>query len=448
MPSEDAYGVCSKVEPLLGDPDVAPRAGQLSGVGDHDRLVNEVTVELAGSLNMRRTVLRLFGLIQPGLADWAMLVMISTLRDRFVVHGGQDPKFTAVIASSATDDLAVGHVLRSGQTALLPVAIEHLRSDSLGSMIPHAGLRAEAARLLPADVLGLALTAGGTTIGVLVLVRGPDGGFTANDVELGERVADRAAMALNSARLYEERGHIMSVLQAGLRPPTLPTVPGMRLAARSRMAAEHMDLGGDFYDVHGSGDDWLLVFGDVCGKGVEAAVLTGRIRQTVHTAAYFDRRPTEILTALNDVLRETLSSPFVTVVCARLRPAADGRSATMDLAVAGHPAPLVLRKDGTVEQISVRGAAIGVSSDLRYREQTVRIEFGDALVMFTDGVDEARGVDGFYGEDRLIKLLPAYAGADPGVLCEVIEQDVVEHVGGRAHDDIALLALGCGPTSS
>ncbi len=444
--SRDALEACPPRRPSSGSRGEMSltETGQPPHAGDYAQLANQVTVELAGSLNTRRTVLRLFGLLQPGLADWAIVVVIGALKDRLAVYGGHDPGFVGTIASRTTENLGIGRVLRSGQSELLPVSVEHLTIDGLGSMIPHTALRAEAAGLLPADVLGLALTARGTTIGVLVLVRSADRGFAAEDVALAEQVADRAAIALDSARLYEERSQVASVLQAGLRPPALPAIRGVRLAARFRTAAEHMDLGGDFYDVRGSGDDWLLVLGDVCGKGVEAAVLTGRVRQSIHTAAYFDRRPSEILAALNDVLRGPVPSLLVTVACARLRLAGDGQTATIDIAVAGHPAPLILRKGGTVDQPDVSGMAIGVHPGSRYHEETVRIERGDALLMFTDGVDEARGVDGLYGIDRLIGFLPAYAGADPEVLCEAVEQDVVEHLGGRAHDDIALLAMRCG----
>lgn len=115
---------------------------------------------------------------------------------------------------------------------------------------------------------------------------------------------------------------------------------------------------GDFYDVHGAAGDWLFALGDVCGKGVEAAALTGRTRQSIRTAAHFDRRPEVVLEALNSVLHEAESGQFVTVVCARVRPQPDGH-ADVDLAVAGHPAPIVLRADGRVEQLEVFGTAAG-----------------------------------------------------------------------------------------
>jgi sigma-B regulation protein RsbU (phosphoserine phosphatase) len=401
-------------------------------------LAGDLSTELAGSLNLRRTRLRLFDVLTPRFADWAMLALPDGRPGSVVLHGGDDARFTATAALREGDGLS--QALLTGGTALLRTATE----ADLEQLIPHTALRTEAAGLAPADALRVALVARGLTIGVLVLLRGPERRFETGDIALAEQIAGRAALALDSARLYEERSHIASVLQAGLRPPALPSIPDALVSARFRASAEYMEIGGDFYDVHGSGDDWLLVLGDVCGKGVEAAVLTGRARQSIRTAAYFDRSPAKVLAALNSVLHDAGSDRFVTVACARLRPEPGGGSARVDLAVAGHPPPLIIRADGTVEQVAVTGMAAGILPGVRYREVSVRIERGDTLLMFTDGVDEARGDDGFYGMDRLLRLLAAYAGAGPEIVCEAVEQDVVDYLDGRSHDDIALLAVACG----
>jgi serine phosphatase RsbU (regulator of sigma subunit) len=321
---------------------------------------------------------------------------------------------------------------------------EAVPADELSSMIPYPELRAEAVELRPGAVLGLGLTARGTTLGALVIVRGHGRGFDDDEVAFAERIASRAAMALASARMYEERSLIASELQHRLRPATLPDIDGVRLAARYRPAAEHLDIGGDFYDVHGSGDDWLVSLGDVCGKGVEAAVLTDRTRQSIRTAAYFDRRPTAVLGALNSVFYEAGFDRFVTVVCARIRTVPSGSHAEIELAAAGHRAPIVLRANGRVEQVDISGMAVGLRPDTHYRAAAVRLNRGDAMLMFTDGVDEARGDDGFYGVERLTAFLPAYAGASPEVICEAVEENVVEYLDGRSHDDIALFAVTCG----
>ncbi|MEV3905191.1 GAF domain-containing SpoIIE family protein phosphatase [Mycobacterium sp. NPDC050551] len=410
-------------------------------------LMESVEVNLAGSLNYRRTVLRVLSLIRPAIADWAALVMPDNRTGGLEVHGGDDVAFTEVVPRSVVDGLATDRVLRTGHRELLHFGIG---ADPAGSaehgmfgIIRHPRLREQVDALRPADVLLLGLTARGATVGVLMITRGQGRGFDDDEVAFAERIASRAAVALDSARLYEERARVATILQRSLRPPALPEAGDIRLAARYRPSAEHLEIGGDFYDVYGADGDWLLALGDVCGKGVEAAALTGQTRQSLRTAAYFDPRPAVVLGALNHVLWEPGSDQFVTVVCARVRTSADG-GADVEIAVAGHPAPIVLRACGDVEQVEIFGTAIKLAPQATYRTATLRLERGDTLLMFTDGVDEARGADGFYGVDRLTALLPAYAGAAPAVVCEAIEQDVIEFVDGGPHDDIALLAVTCG----
>lgn len=430
-----AVNPTASLHPRAQDPAADLRAG--------DQLVDDVGRGLSGSLNLRRTALRLLTMMRPRLADWGMVVLPGDRPGSLTLVGGDDAGFHAVISTAAIADLELSRLLRTGGTELRHVMMDADAEADLAGMIPHPRLAAEAASMRPADLLTVGLTARGATIGALVLIRGEGRGFEARDVTVAERVATSAAMALDSARLYEERGRIASVLQSSLRPPSLPEVDGVRLAARYRPAAEHLDIGGDFYDVHGRGDDWLLSVGDVSGKGVEAAALTGRTRQSIRTACHFDRRPEVVLGALNTVLFDEHTKDFVTVVCARMRRDGDGRF-VVDVAAAGHPAPIVLRRDGRVETVGVRGTAVGMVAQVQYQPATIALESGDTMLMFTDGVDEATGADGLYGVDRLLALLPRYAGADPEVLCEAIEQDVLEYLDGRQHDDIALLAVTCG----
>ena len=402
----------------------------------------EEALLLSGSLNLRRTALGLLTLIRPRLADWAILVIPDPVTGGLEVFGGNDIGFNTVIERNPAARSALERILRAAHTELR--VADAVPAHELSALVPHPALRAEAAELLPTAVLGLGLTARGSTVGALILVRGHGAGFDDDEVAFAEHIASRAAMALASARMYEERSLIASELQHRLRPRTLPDIDGVRLAASYRPALEHLDIGGDFYDVHGSGDDWLLSLGDVCGKGVEAAVLTDRTRQSVRTAAHFDRRPAAVLAALNTVLHDAGSDRFVTVLCARMRTAASGSHADIEVAAAGHHAPLVLRGNGRVDQLDVSGTAIGLVPGAEYHPVEVRLNRGDAMLMFTDGIDEARGDDGFYGVDRLVAFLPAYAGAAPEVICEAVEQHVLEYLDGRNHDDIAMLAVTCG----
>ena len=411
---------------------------------DCNELVEKVAHALAGSLNLRRTALLLLTMIRPKLADWSVVVLPDTRTGGLLLVGGDDTAFHEVISPRAVDPNGLGRVLRTGRTELVHVALGDGAENSLYTMIPHPRLVEEAATLRPADVLGVGLTARGATFGALVMVRGGPRPFDA-DIDVIQRVAERAALALDTARLYEERAKVATVLQDSLRPPSLPDIDGVQLAARYRPAAEHLEIGGDFYDVQGRDGDWLLCLGDVCGKGVEAAALNGRARQSIRTARHFDPRPEAVLGALNSVLHDEGTVQFVTVVCARMRPNdSDGKGGLqLDLASAGHPAPIVVRADGRVEQPEVGGTAAGMLPHVTYRPVTVRLDRGDTMLMFTDGIDESFGDEGQYGVDRLMALLPPYAGAGPEVICEVVEQNVLEYLDGRAHDDMALLAVTC-----
>jgi phosphoserine phosphatase RsbU/P len=403
------------------------------------QLAEEIDVALAGTLNLRRAALRLLTLLRANLADWAMLLMPDARIGGLALYGGADAAFDDVVARESVADKRIGRLLRTGSRDMVSSATRAVLAD----MVPHPRLADEAAALSPADLLALSLKARGTTFGALVIIRRQ--GFSADDVAFAERIAGRAAVALDSARLYQERAHVADVLTRGLRPPALPEIDGARIAARYRPAAEHLDIGGDFYDVLGSDRDWLLTLGDVCGKGVEAAALTGRTRQSIRTAAHFDGRPTAVLRALNTVLCQSGVEQFVTVLCAKLHQDPDGRHADVEIAVAGHPAPIVLRANGKIDEIEIFGTAIGMVPDVTYRSVSVRLHRGDTMLMFTDGVEEAGGERGrAYGMARLVALLPAYAGAAPDVVCEAVEQDVIEYLDGSPHDDLALLAVTCG----
>src|SRR5690606_2143999 len=130
-----------------------------------------------------------------------------------------------------------------------------------------------------------------------------------------------------------------------------------------------------------------------------------------------------------------------TVACVRFHRSAGQDELTATMAVAGHPAPLVLRADGAVEEPTVTGTVAGIIAGLSFTETEVRLRDGDTGLLYTDGVDEARGREGFFGHERLRVLLPEYARAGPATLCEAVEQRVLEHLDGAAHDDIALIAV-------
>lgn len=425
--------------PTLDDSGATPGWEVVLDASRHD-LGQILDIELSGSLNLRRTVMRILEVTRSRFADWAVLVTADPRSESLTLYGGGDLGYAATLRRDVSAELLL-RVIESGQHELLSVDQEAAPFDALTALLPVEELRAQAAALRPADVLALPMAARGGTLGALVMVRRSGRGFAPTDVALLGRFADRAALALDSARIYEDHARVARVLEESLRPPGLPVVPGVEIATSFRAAAEHLEIGGDFYDVHGDDGSWLVVLGDVCGKGVDAAVLNSRARQSIRTAARYDRSPGRILSTLNDVLYDDASDKFVTVVCALVSPRDDG-SVLVQVAVAGHPAPLVVRADGEVEQPAVTGRLAGViRHDDPYEEVGFELLSGDAMVLFSDGIYEAKGPRGLYGMDRLRKVLARYAGSGAVPMCEAIEQDVVEHLGGHGHDDMTALVV-------
>ncbi|GAA4788138.1 hypothetical protein GCM10023200_23120 [Actinomycetospora chlora] len=288
---------------------------------------------------------------------------------------------------------------------------------------------------------------------VLADPRLPDHGDLAAAEEdlLGAYVA-RAGTALAAAALHEEQAHLGAVLQESLAAPRLPETPGVLWGAAYRPARETLRVGGDFYEVVGGAGRSAFLLGDVCGKGIEAAVLSGRVRQSWHALRLLEDRPGRLLPLLNTALLDAVATRdedprFATMVLGDAHPAANG-TVTLRLASGGHPPPLVLRAGGEVEAVPVAGMLVGGIRDARFGEAEVTLAPGDTCLLYSDGVVEARGSGDFFGEERLAATLPRCAGAPPAVLCEHLEQVVVGWLDGHDHDDVALLAIQAPPLPS
>jgi phosphoserine phosphatase RsbU/P len=234
---------------------------------------------------------------------------------------------------------------------------------------------------------------------------------------------------------------LAQTLQKSLLPPHLPSLPGVEIAAHYEAAGDGSDVGGDFYDVFESArNDWSIVIGDVCGKGPDAAALTALVRYTTRAAAIQTRRPRLVLNLVNEVVLRHSDEQFCTVAYVRLRP--EGAGARLTISCAGHPLPLVLRAGGEVEKVDARGRVLGPFADLASVDRVVRLDPGDALLLYTDGVTDARGTaDGFFGEGRLRETLSSCAGSTADDTVKAIDRKLREFHGGRPRDDIAFVVL-------
>ncbi|MFF5175036.1 PP2C family protein-serine/threonine phosphatase [Micromonospora sp. NPDC000089] len=300
----------------------------------------------------------------------------------------------------------------------------------------------------PGTVLVSPMVSAGGPAGALVLVRRAErAGFDQRDIELAREFAARAGAAVATAELYGEQAHLARVLQQSLLPPELPPLPDVTLAGGYRAAGDSLRIGGDFYEVFPTNSGGLFALGDVCGKGVGAAVLTGRVRQSLQTLRLVEQRPLELIRLLNRALFDAPDaarrSQFTTLLLGAVSPHPDG-GAHVRIAGGGHPSPLLVRPDGGIEPVPVGGMPVGAFTDARFVEAELRLGPGELLVAYTDGVTEARGGPAaaeMFGEARLHRALASVAGLPPSAVVDRLLQLVDEWLDGQGHDDIAMLVL-------
>jgi serine phosphatase RsbU (regulator of sigma subunit) len=188
-----------------------------------------------------------------------------------------------------------------------------------------------------------------------------------------------------------------------------------------------------------------VLVGDVCGKGAEAAAITALARYTLRAGAMQVNSPSRALALLNEaLLRHGGEGEFCTVVHAALQPG-EG-SAELTLASGGHPLPLILRADGRVENAGEPGTVLGVVPDPRLTDTAIELGAGESIVLYTDGVTEARMEDGsLLGREGLERLLAECAGLDAATIAERIEGAAMQLEGGEPRDDIAVVVLRIAP---
>ena len=308
----------------------------------------DATKELAHSLDWEATIQRVARLAVPVMADWCavdILELDGTLSLIAVAH--VDPAkvewaydLRRRFPPGRGDASGVANVVRTGVSELVP-EITQAMIDAADIGDPE--LRDVIERLHPSSVMYVPLIARGRTIGALTMVWAESGKhYSHEDVLVAEELANRAAFAIENARLYRERDHVARSLQERLLPKSLPDIPGIDVAARYLAAESALEAGGDFYDLFEMDDgSWKAVIGDVCGKGPEAAALMGFVRFTTRAVSRQDTKPSEALVKLNRALLEELAGSrgeFCTAAIVRITPHEGG--ARLTVAVAGHPFPL------------------------------------------------------------------------------------------------------------
>jgi serine phosphatase RsbU (regulator of sigma subunit) len=286
----------------------------------------------------------------------------------------------------------------------------------------------------------------GVSAGALVLLRHNDkAGFSEDEEVLARLFAARAGAALSAARLYAEQAATTRTLMRDLLPPQLESVHGIEFAGGYRASEDYEVVGGDFYDLHAAAtpnDETLVVLGDVCGRGLEAAMLTGRIRNTLQALTPLAADHETVLEMLNGALLSTEHARFATLVLASVTHR-DGE-VFLRLTSAGHLPPLLVRDGGQVEHADTRGTLIGALPSIEVQSFETSLAPGETCVLYTDGVTEARGgsPDGhMLGQQRLEAALADCAGMPAKAVVERVMTLATQWLGEHVHDDIAVVAI-------
>ena len=231
-----------------------------------------------------------------------------------------------------------------------------------------------------------------------------------------------------------------TTLQATLVPPAAPKIPGLLVGAVYRPAGSGQEVGGDFYDVFQIAvDDWAVVVGDVCGKGVDAAVVTALARYTCRAAAVEHDDPSRVLAIVNEVLVRNAGRRHCTAAFARFRRV--GGEWTITMSLAGHP-PALIRSGEAQDPVEFGkfGSLLGIFAEPTLVVDSRRLQVGDVVVLYTDGVTEARREQHLFGERRLHRLVRDADGSAQNI-ADAILHNVLTYQGDDPRDDIAVVVV-------
>jgi serine phosphatase RsbU (regulator of sigma subunit)/anti-sigma regulatory factor (Ser/Thr protein kinase) len=297
----------------------------------------------------------------------------------------------------------------------------------------------------PTDAIALPLHVAGHTIGVLTIGRPVDHSHSPEDVALISDIAQRAALAIDNAQRATQHIQTSQALQRALFPRELPIADGAEFAAEYLPASTGSDVGGDFYDVFSPRAGlWLAAIGDVCGKGAEAAARAGQVRDMLRVLIRDGRPLTRALELLNDLMIETGDDrQYCTLAAAHIRKTTTRESLglVVELVLAGHEPPLLVRANGTAEFVGQSGTPLGIVNQVKLYATRLHLAPGDTLLAFTDGVTERRGPEGLYGPNRLITAASATYPLSPAQLIATVRTSVQNFSNHKPKDDIALLAV-------
>jgi len=405
--------------------------------------LSRATATLMASLDYEETLRHVVQLAVPEVADWCAVDLLDPRGQRQqVAVAHRDPSKAALAVelerlrpTRLDPEAGIGRVFRTGDSELYPVITEEMldtsaqRLPEYTELLKRIGMRS--AMICP-------LRARGRTLGAITFVCAESfRRFDESDRDFADQIAARAAVAVDNARLATERREISVTLQQSLLPDVLPRIDGWDVAAMYRPAGagQETEVGGDFYDFFETRAGWVVLLGDVTGKGVQAAAMTALVRHGARFLSKQQPSPSAIFVELDAALREQGGLSLCTAVCLRLQD---------DYAIissAGHPPPLIVRDDGRIRELGVLGAILGAWSGGRWVDRRTPLGPDETLVIYTDGVTDLPGERERFGLGRLRSFLVKHAGAPPDQLLSRLEDEMTQFQSGGLVDDTAVLAL-------
>jgi len=402
------------------------------------------TRDLDASLDFSRTARTIVETAVPELAEFCVLDFIR--RDGWIgdsVVGAVKPESGRVLEeirrNSPLDPNSthpVAQVLRAGRPMVwrdlttAKVMSEVVQNEEHQRLIEET--RYQSAAVAP-------LVARGSTLGAISFLHAStDLRYDETDLQLLGELADRAAMALDNARLYQERAQIAQNLQRGLRPPEPPYVPGLDIAVVFDAFGEGMEIGGDVFDILPTDDGCWIMVGDVTGKGSVAAGVSVALRHSMRGLARQIDEPDRLLSQLNEMLLEGHSvNDFATALLLRLH--REGERWRLELAAAGHPPAIHVTDEGPVQLGG--GAVLGAWADVPIPKHERLLLPGETLVLATDGWFEAGPAETHLPPEALGSLALSFADLELAEMTECLRQDAISRSGGPLRDDLVLMTV-------